>query len=174
MASQSVNLFPAMAVLILTLIPLHGFAQETGKTLIENTCKQTEFPEECISALESDPGSLSANLTGLTKIIIQQSASKLGQTITLVDTLVKNATEYLTWGFLMFCRDSYNISFNQIQNGLQAFDQLKYDESYKSVAGLNKAVVDCNNQQGLEILNQVNTALFRISKDAMQILDSLF
>ncbi|OMP04539.1 Pectinesterase inhibitor [Corchorus olitorius] len=173
MASQSGNFSPTMVVLILTLIPLHGFAQETGKALIEKTCKQTEFPEECISALESDPASLTANLTGLTKIIIQQSATKLSQSVILVDTLLKNPTSYEEMGLLLYCQSCYNTSFNRIQDGLQAFDQLKYDESYKSVADFNKYVVACNGR-GLENLKLVNKALIRISKDIMQIFDLLF
>ncbi|XWS09887.1 hypothetical protein CRYUN_Cryun39dG0028300 [Craigia yunnanensis] len=84
------------------------------------------------------------------EIAVEQSASKLNETISYVEKLVTNETDYLTWGFLVFCRDSYNTSVYQIQEGLQAFDQLKYDKSYKSVDAVNKAVIDCNNQ-GLKI-----------------------
>ncbi|XVF34110.1 hypothetical protein REPUB_Repub18cG0029200 [Reevesia pubescens] len=147
--------------------------QETGKALIEKTRKKTEYPEECISALESDPGSLNANVTGLSRIAVEQTASKLNETLFYVENLVKNETDYLTWGFLLFCRESYNTSVSQIQEALQAFDQFKYDKSYQSVDAVNKAVIDCD-KQGLKILTQVNQALFRLTRDAMMILDLLF
>ncbi|WRX28514.1 Pectinesterase inhibitor domain - like 10 [Theobroma cacao] len=172
------NLFRAMVPI--ALIPFLVFHQsflvageEAGKALIAKTCNQTEYPEECTSALESDARSLSANLTGLGRIAVEQSASKLNQTLSYVDSLVNNATDYATWASLVVCQYSYNASANQIQQGLQAFDQLKYDKTYQSVAAVNQAVIECNNQ-GLGILTQVDTALFRLTKDAMMIVDLLY
>ncbi|XP_007021154.2 PREDICTED: uncharacterized protein LOC18593731 [Theobroma cacao] len=178
MGSQIGNLFPAMVLMaLISFLVFHQSflvaGEETGKALIAKTCNQTEYPEECISALGSDGGSLSANLTGLGRIAVEQSASKLNHTLSYVDSLVKNETDYLTWGFLAFCRDLYNTGVNQIQEGLQAFDQLKYDKTYQSVDAVNKAVIDCN-KQGLGLLTQVNTALFRLTKDAMMIVDLLY
>ncbi|KAE8667795.1 RNA-binding family protein [Hibiscus syriacus] len=152
----------------------HGTgAQETGKALIESTCKKTQYPEECISALESDPSSFNANLTGLTRIAVQKSESKLIETLNIVNKFVLNETDYLTWGFLVFCRDSYNASVPQIQAGLQAFDKLEFEKSYRSVEAVNKAVVECD-KQGLKMISQVNSGLFRLTKDATSILDLLF
>ncbi|KAK8712348.1 hypothetical protein V6N13_147588 [Hibiscus sabdariffa] len=180
MANQIGNHSP-QTLLIITLISLLSIsksfhetgAQETGKALIESTCKKTEYPEECISALESDPSSFKANLTGLTRIAVQKSESKLVETLNIVTNYVLNSTDYLTWGFLVFCRDSYNASVPQIQEGLQAFDKLEFEKSYRGVEAVNKAVVACD-KQGLKMLSQVNSLLFRITKDAMTILDLLF
>ncbi|KAK5786710.1 cell wall / vacuolar inhibitor of fructosidase 2-like [Gossypium arboreum] len=181
MANQISNISPKILVII-TLISIvfnNNFrpidAEETGKALIESTCKKTQYPEECISALESNPGSFTANLTGLTRIAVEKSASKLVETLHIVETLVLNATDYLTWGFLVNCRDTYNISVPQIRRGLQAFDQLKFDKSYKSVEAVNNAVIGCDRQGWtLPILTQVNRALFRLTKDTMMILHLLF
>ncbi|GMI65492.1 hypothetical protein HRI_000218500 [Hibiscus trionum] len=180
MANQICNLSP-QNLLIITLISLLSInkslhetgAQETGMSLIESTCRKTEYPEECISALESDPSSFNANLTGLTRIAVQKSESKLVDTLNTVSSFVLNATDYMTWGFLLFCRDSYNASVPQIQEGLQAFDKLEFEKSYRSVEAVNKAVVECD-KQGLKMLSQVNSVLFRLTKDTMAIMDLLF
>ncbi|PPD88106.1 hypothetical protein GOBAR_DD14930 [Gossypium barbadense] len=161
MASQKSNISPKTLVII-TLISL-GFnnyflpidAEETGKALIESTCKKTQYPAECISALESDPGSFTANLTGLTRIALEKSASKLVETLHIVDMVVQNAT------------------VPQIREGLQAFDQLKFEKSYKSVEAVKKAVIDCDHQ-GVKSLTQVNTALLRLIEDTIMILHLLF
>ncbi|TYH46529.1 hypothetical protein ES332_D11G342600v1 [Gossypium tomentosum] len=180
MASQKSNISPKTLVII-TLLSL-GFnnyflpidAEETGKALIESTCKKTQYPAECISALESDPGSFTANLTGLTRIAVEKSASKLVETLHIVDMVVQNATsDYPTWGSLVLCRYSYNTSVPQIREGLQAFDQLKFEKSYESVEAVKKAVIDCDHQ-GVKSLTQVNTALLRLIEDTIMILHLLF
>ncbi|KAE8684284.1 hypothetical protein F3Y22_tig00111146pilonHSYRG00051 [Hibiscus syriacus] len=199
MANQTSNLSP-QTLLIITLISLLTInrffhetgAQETGKALIESTCKKTQCPEEysfpqipslANPSLNSDFSIVRSPFVDLKSPSCslstgEQNPSNLSsiqtdETLNIVSKLAMNETDYLTWGFLVFCRDSYNASVPQIQAGLQAFDKLEFEKSYRSVEAVNKAVVECD-KQGLKMISQVNSGLFRLTKDAMIILDLLF
>ena len=90
----SLCLFVIPIVLSL-LLSSHHFAKadnEIGKPLITATCSQTEFPDVCISTLESDPHSSIADLTNLSRIALEIAVTKANETKADTFKLFNNAT----------------------------------------------------------------------------------
>jgi pectinesterase inhibitor-like protein len=66
-------------------------SNEIGNSLIAKSCNQTEFPDVCISTLESDPRSSNANLTDLSKIGFELTVTKSNETLAEAFKLLINA-----------------------------------------------------------------------------------
>ncbi|XWS70778.1 hypothetical protein CRYUN_Cryun03dG0078300 [Craigia yunnanensis] len=178
-----VSQFPesvSLLLILMTLIPLLVLdqsltitGQETGKDLIAGTCNKTEYPEDCISALESDPRSFISNMTELTRIALEITATKTNNSLTVARYWVNHSPDYPSWGLATVCANYYNDSVNSMKDSLEAFDELKYEESYQSLESVNNLVTACKNV-GVDVLNDVNTMMLRITQDVMVILHMLF
>ncbi|KAJ0013479.1 hypothetical protein Pint_21227 [Pistacia integerrima] len=146
MMINQIHLFTTLlAFLFLLNKPCNVLANEN---IIAETCKLTQFPQECISNLESDPRSSSADLTGLSKIAYQLSATKVNETMLLASQLI----------------------FNE---GIVAFDEKKYDKAYQVLEKANQAIVGCNNTNQSP-LYESNTMNYRFITDTMAIINKLF
>uniref|UniRef100_A0A2N9GBY4 Pectinesterase inhibitor domain-containing protein n=1 Tax=Fagus sylvatica TaxID=28930 RepID=A0A2N9GBY4_FAGSY len=121
--------------------PRYHFAiasNEIGNSLIAKSCNQTEFPDVCISTLESDPRSSNANLTDLSKIGFELTVTKSNETLAEAFKLLINASDYEEWARRSACYYEYNSSDSQIKVGLQYFDEMKYDEANRIVGLYNE------------------------------------
>ncbi|XVF31419.1 hypothetical protein REPUB_Repub16aG0144500 [Reevesia pubescens] len=159
----------------MSLFPLLAFASnETGKTLVIKTCNLTNFPTDCISALESNPQSFNANnLTSLSRIALQVTASKIKDTASFVQYCADHAADNTTRKYAFNCYYIYKRCIGSMDDSLGFFDDIVYDESYLSVQAVNDAVTECKNL-GVQVLNDVNTKMFRLTWDVMTILHLLF
>ena len=84
-------------IVLSRLFSSHHFTtagNEIGKSLINKTCSHTEFPDVCISTLESDPRSSSANLTDLPRIALELTLPKANETLVKAYNLLKNASTH--------------------------------------------------------------------------------
>ncbi|KAL0010434.1 hypothetical protein SO802_005542 [Lithocarpus litseifolius] len=109
----------------------HHFAtadNEIGKSLITTTCNHTEFPDVCISTLESDPRRSTADLTNLSRMALELAITEVNETKAEALKLVNNAGSYESWGIRLACYDGFNSIVYQLEESLQYFDQLKYNE----------------------------------------------
>ncbi|KAJ0078539.1 hypothetical protein Patl1_24024 [Pistacia atlantica] len=169
---NQIHLFTTLlAFLFLLNKPCNVLANEN---IIAETCKLTQFPQECISNLESDPRSSSADFTGLSKIAYQLSATKVNETMLLASQLVFNSTDYEAWSFLQVCLSYYKSISKQIFNeGIVAFDKKKYDKAYQVLEKANQAIVGCNNTNQSP-LYESNTMNYRFITDTMAIINKLF
>ena len=128
------------------LLSSHHFAiasNEIGNSLIAKSCNQTEFPDVCISTLESDPRSSNANLTDLSKIGFELTVTKSNETLAEAFKLLINASDYDEWARRSACYYTYNSSNFQIKVGLQYFDERKYDEANRIVGLYNEGLNYC-------------------------------
>ncbi|CAL5330147.1 unnamed protein product [Camellia sinensis] len=168
---------PTLLTLFLLLLiqpPFTAAHKTTSISLITETCNRTKFPQICISTLEADNRSFTANLSSLCGIATQQSAAKANLTLSKVTELLKNSTEYGIWESLQVCQYVYNQSNYRIANeGVPAIHRGDFKTAHQMVGLVNKAASDCN-QTRLEILSQANTLLFRLTVDTMAMLHLLF
>ncbi|KAJ0013813.1 hypothetical protein Pint_21199 [Pistacia integerrima] len=169
--------------LLTTLLPFLLLLSKPCKILateniIAKTCHLTQFPQDCVSNLESDPRSSGADLTGLSRIALELSTTKVNNNATELFNFLQNATDYPTWSFFQTCFLYYNTSVYQITpESIVAFDEKKYDKTYQILDATNKAIVDCKNlghTVGNLRVNDINTMNYRFINDTMTILHQLF
>ncbi|XP_041019597.1 uncharacterized protein LOC121261339 [Juglans microcarpa x Juglans regia] len=108
-------------------------ANKNGESLINKTCKQTEFPDVCRSTLESDPRSSNAvDVRGLSRIGLELVFSKGQETVKVAYDLVIKSTDYDTWSRRAGCMSSYNMSIHNVkEKGLSNFDARRYKNAYQ-------------------------------------------
>ena len=89
----SLSLLVIQIVLSL-LFSSHHFAKADNElsSLVTPTCNHTEFPDVCISTLESDPHSSIADLTNLSRIALEIAVTKANETKADTFKLFNNAT----------------------------------------------------------------------------------
>ena len=105
-------------IVLSLLLSSHHFSKadnEISKPLITTTCNHTEFSELCISTLESDSRSFSANLTDLSRIALDLAVTRANETRAESFKLVHNSTNYENWAYWLDCFDIYNLSFYQFK-----------------------------------------------------------
>ncbi|GMY35048.1 pectinesterase inhibitor [Fagus crenata] len=148
-------------------------SNEIGNSLITETCNQTEFPDVCISTLESDPRSSNANLTDLSKIGFELTVTKSNETLAEAFKLLNNASSYEQWGRRSACYSTYKSSVNQIKEGLQYFNEKKYDEANRIVGLYNEGLSYCLNLEVVELTERI-TFLKKFTTDLKVILHLLY
>jgi pectinesterase inhibitor-like protein len=164
----------SLSLLVISVAVISAAADEKGKPLITKTCSGTEFPDVCTSTLESDSRSLSADLKGLSRIALELTAAKANDAAEVAYPLLQHASGYETWAQLSACFNGYNLSASRIKgDGLQSFDEGKYDKAYQTVDLLNKEVVHCSTFH-IQELAENNTLLSRFTTDVKTILHLLF
>ncbi|XVE82301.1 hypothetical protein DITRI_Ditri15bG0137200 [Diplodiscus trichospermus] len=92
------------AVFSFTFLPV----TDSATSLIETTCKQTPFFNLCVSTLQSDPRSSTADVAGLGHIIADSINGKAPATLNQIKGLLKSATDPNMQKALQSCVDSYN------------------------------------------------------------------
>ncbi|XWS08468.1 hypothetical protein CRYUN_Cryun40dG0004800 [Craigia yunnanensis] len=85
-------------------LELHG----SVVNLIETTCKRTPFYNLCVSTLQSDPRSSSANVAGLALIGADKLKAKATATLGQITGLLKGAKDPKLKMALRVCVDYYN------------------------------------------------------------------
>ncbi|XP_030969879.1 uncharacterized protein LOC115990163 [Quercus lobata] len=163
-------------IVLSLLLSSHHFAKadnEIGKPLITATCIQTEFPDVCVSTLESDRRSSSANLTGLSRIGLELAITKADEIKADAYKLIFNATSYHNWDIRSACFGAYNLSFYPFKETLQYFDELNYNESYRIVDTFNKGLHYCIDVGVTELAAGI-TFLTKFTTDVKAILHLLF
>ncbi|XWS14231.1 hypothetical protein CRYUN_Cryun36dG0105400 [Craigia yunnanensis] len=85
-------------------LELHG----RGANLIETTCKRTPFHNLCLSTLQSDPRSSSADVAGLAHIGADKLKAKATATLVQITGLLKGAKDQKLKMALRDCVDYYN------------------------------------------------------------------
>ncbi|KAB1218559.1 Pectinesterase inhibitor [Morella rubra] len=172
----SVSLSLLMISAVLSLLhpsESRGIASgEKGKPLITKTCSRTEFPDICTSTLESDPRSLNADLTGLSRIALELVEAKANEAAVVAYKLLNSAPDYPTWSDRSACFYSYNSTVYRIkQEGLQDFDARKYDK-VGVLNQVNGEILHCNTLNVPE-LKDSNTIISRFITDVKKILSFL-
>ncbi len=149
-------------------------SNEIGNSLIAKSCNQTEFPDVCISTLESDPRSSKANLTDLSKIGFELTVTKSNETLAEAFKLLNNASDYEEWARRSACYDTYNSSDYQIKVGLEYFDEMKYDEANRIVGLYNEGLNYCLLNLTVVELTERITFLKKFTTDLKVILHLLY
>merc|ERR1712071_50119 len=151
---------------------------EKGKPLITSTCNSTDFPNDCVTFLESDPRTSTVDLTGLSRIALELTATKASDGLKESALLVQNAANYYDWGFKVVCFDEYSNSVPLLKNeSLQYFDQKNYNKTFEILDGVNKATLRCN--ESLSRINEVglfanNSNIWMLTSITKAILNLLF
>ncbi|XVF60335.1 hypothetical protein PTKIN_Ptkin08bG0036800 [Pterospermum kingtungense] len=132
MASQVNESLPLILMTLIPLLlldkPLTITGQDIiGKALIAQTYNEMEYPEDCISTLESDPRSFISNVTGLARIDLEITASKANNSYAVVLHWLDRQHDYSNWDLAAKCHLHYNITVYSMKNSLKAFDELKYN-----------------------------------------------
>ncbi|KAE8730966.1 Poly(A) polymerase, putative isoform 1 [Hibiscus syriacus] len=83
-------------------------SRENGASLIDTTCKTTPFYNLCVSALQSDPHSSSADIPGLAQIGANKVKAKATATLRQITALLKEAKDQSLKKALLDCLDYYN------------------------------------------------------------------
>ncbi|EYU19077.1 hypothetical protein ABFS82_13G185100 [Erythranthe guttata] len=94
------------AVIILTILYMHGVAELKAETLIESTCRNTPNYQLCISILRASPHSGTADMAGLGLILVDAIKAKTEAALLAIDE-VKQLHPELTQA-LEECRRTYN------------------------------------------------------------------
>ncbi|PKI72829.1 pectinesterase 1-like [Punica granatum] len=95
-----------LLLLLLPLLFLLPFSD--GEDLIEQTCKLTPFPELCLSAFHSSPGSSSTDPHDLPGIMANSVLQNVNQTLDKIQQLLnRSPADPETEHFLAFCAELY-------------------------------------------------------------------
>ena len=129
----SLSLLVIQIVLSL-LFSSHHFAKANNElsSLVTLTCNHTEFPDVCISTLESDPHSSIADLTNLSRIALEIAVTKANETKVDTFKLFNNATSDESQETRLACYEyGFNSTVYQFKENLQYLDKQNYTESSK-------------------------------------------
>ena len=102
--TKTIFLVVLLAVISFTCLPLSYSAND----LIETTCKQTPFFDLCVSTLQADPRSSSADVAGLAHIAADSVNAKATATLNQITGLLKSAGDPNLLKALQGCVDKYN------------------------------------------------------------------
>ena len=167
-----VPLYLVISVVFSLLLSSHHFAEADNE--IAKTCALTEYPDVCTTILESDSRSLSANITGLSRIGLEMTGTKASATAAVAYKLINNASSYAEWDIRATCFHIYNSSVEKInQEGLKYFDERKYENASEVVISVNGEIHYCGTI-GVVELNESNTLLDKFTTDLKTILHQLF
>ncbi|CAI9094409.1 OLC1v1030141C1 [Oldenlandia corymbosa var. corymbosa] len=95
------------ALIFIVALTITSFLPFGSSDLIETTCQKTPNVQLCDNILRNDPKSSSANLDGLTLIIINSLASKSNYTLKMIDQMLKDRPELKSP--LTECWNHYNV-----------------------------------------------------------------
>ncbi|XWS38915.1 hypothetical protein CRYUN_Cryun18bG0004400 [Craigia yunnanensis] len=102
--TKTIFLVILQAVISFTCLPVSYSASD----LIETTCKQTPFFDLCVSTLQADPRSSSADVAGLAHIAADSVNAKATATLNQITGLLKSAGDPNLLKALQGCVDKYN------------------------------------------------------------------
>ncbi|KAL4386177.1 hypothetical protein GQ457_09G024700 [Hibiscus cannabinus] len=106
--TKIISLLVLQPLFCFTLFPL----RYSTNSLIETTCKQTPFFDLRVSTLESDPRSLSVDVSGLARIAADSVNAKAIVTLNQISTLLESATDPNLKKASGGCVDYYNTIIN--------------------------------------------------------------
>ncbi|KAF3456382.1 hypothetical protein FNV43_RR01032 [Rhamnella rubrinervis] len=100
-------LFHISLSILLPLTQSSILPQAEPNNLIANTCKKTPHYDLCVSSLESNPESSSADLNGLAQIMVNIVLSNTSSTLDYIQGLLKEAPEPQLQRALADCAELY-------------------------------------------------------------------
>ncbi|KAE8717801.1 Poly(A) polymerase, putative isoform 1 [Hibiscus syriacus] len=148
--TKIISLLVLQALFCFTLFPL----SYSANSLIETTCKQTPYLDLCISTLESDPRSSSADVPVLGCIVADTANAKASATLNQISTLLKSATDPKLKKALNGCVELYNMIIkHDIPVAIDALEKgdPKFAVEYATDAGNNAQ--DCEDRFGKSSTN---------------------
>ena len=142
-------------------------------SLVAPTCNHTEFPDVCISTLESDPRSSTADLTNLSRIALEIAVTKANETKADAFKLFNNATSDESRETRLACYEyGFNSSVYQFEESLQYFDEQNCTESSRIVYIFNGGLDYCIDVGVVELTVSI-TFLKKFTTVVKEILDLL-
>ncbi|XP_068660728.1 putative invertase inhibitor [Aristolochia californica] len=136
---------PNLLLLLLTLsISLQGHIllasdTEAGIGFIQFTCKQTSEYDLCVSILESDPTSLTADLKGVLTNALKVTTAYAADLATNVTELTRTTQDPFLLQFYTDCSEHYMDAVDQIDDSVVALDSKGYSDVN---AWVNAAIAD--------------------------------
>ncbi|CAN4088055.1 unnamed protein product [Withania somnifera] len=102
------------SILVVFLLSISFTLTSVRADLINDVCSKAIKPDICSSALNGDPRSKGADLTGLATIAIDLSLKNAQSTRDLVSSLVKQATDPTSKTRYSSCLENYNDAIAEI------------------------------------------------------------
>lgn len=123
---------PIFLLLLLVILSSTLLSVKSNTTTIETTCKTTNYYRLCVSALKSDPRSLTADTKGLATVMVGLGMKSATATATYIagnhtaaatnDTVLKKV--------LKDCSDKYALAADSLRLTVQDLDDEAYDYAY--------------------------------------------
>ncbi|XP_058077330.1 cell wall / vacuolar inhibitor of fructosidase 2-like [Magnolia sinica] len=132
--------------LALSLIFNLSSAAYNSTDLIQTTCNKTNDYQLCISSLESDPRSSTADLNIFAKIMIELTLSNVTDTYSFIAKLINDTEiDHVLKICLYDCSAVYDIGVNYLKDALTYLDLKAYIEVAKLVGSAGGEGVECDN-----------------------------
>ncbi|KAE8009927.1 hypothetical protein FH972_006332 [Carpinus fangiana] len=113
----------AVAFLLLVFSQFSGIVRAD---LVDDVCMRTDFPAICTSTLRSDPGSASADVKGLARIVLPVVLTKTNETFAQVQNLLGQTSEPVLKAMLSDCSNDYGVRPNMedVAGGAESCEEL--------------------------------------------------
>nr|XP_027074021.1 cell wall / vacuolar inhibitor of fructosidase 2 [Coffea arabica] len=127
--------YSSFAIVLALCISFQSAIHVQGdSSLIESTCKVTNYYDLCISSLKSDLTSLNADANGLAIIMVRVAMANATATNTYLSSQVLSATnDTLMKKLIKDCAKKYSYAIEALQASLQDLDAELYDYAYINV-----------------------------------------
>ncbi|KAG9459461.1 hypothetical protein H6P81_003969 [Aristolochia fimbriata] len=112
---------------------------EAGLGYIQFTCKNTSEYDLCVSTLQSDPTSMTADLKGLLTNVLRATTAYGADVATKVTELSKTDQDPFLMQCYTDCSERYIDAVDQIDDSVAALDSKGFDDV---VAWVNAAIAD--------------------------------
>ncbi|XAR49199.1 hypothetical protein NMG60_11032306 [Bertholletia excelsa] len=87
--------------------------------LIDQTCKDTKFPDLCISTLRSNSSSTAADASGLARIVFEAALSKATATLSQVKHLFNDTKDSVLKECFEYCISQYDDAVHLISHAIK-------------------------------------------------------
>ncbi|KAL0863064.1 hypothetical protein Bca101_042182 [Brassica carinata] len=136
-----------LLLLLLVILSSTTLSVKPNTTIIETTCKTTNYYHLCVSALKSDPRSPTADTKGLAAIMVGVGMKSATATATYIagnhtaaatnDTVLKKVFKD--------CSDKYTLAADSLRLTVQDLDDEAYDYAYMHVLAAEDYPNVCRN-----------------------------
>lgn len=154
--------------LVFFLSVLFALSHSSRGDLIADTCKKTNYTQLCVSTLRADPGSKTADVKGLARIVLEVVVVKSNATLNRVLELSRNTSDIVQIQSLAVCAQKY---IDAVGYANEAIRNLGFGDSSKDLtSGVIDAAVSCDRQFTESPLTTYNLMVYELGEVALGII----
>ncbi|XP_057957106.1 pectinesterase inhibitor-like [Malania oleifera] len=108
--------------ILVRLLPTPTQIQQSGVDLIIKTCNHTSNPNICVEYLRSDPQSLTVDVKGLARILLEMASKNANDTAEAIEKQFKKNTDPILTQCFEICISVYKLAVEDLPNEISSLD----------------------------------------------------